>query len=137
MGGGSLMGGGFGLLMGGGSPLGGKQHTYQDVRNKAEAAVPATSALRSDQRAWGDMINLLVAVSDLKSEELKAAVAGLHVRTNQAVTESIAEAVGGTAEALLKTIRVDDALYSNISRRLRADMRIDRERFGRLRDGMR
>jgi hypothetical protein len=53
------------------------------------------------------------------------------------IAKTLAEAIGESADQLLKTIHVDDVLYSNISRRLRADLRIDRERFGRLRDGMR
>ena len=132
----SGLGGGVGFLMGlgGGSLLsGGRRNTYQDLRNKAEAAVPPTSSLRSDPRAWNDMMTLLDAVSRMKSAELDAAVIGVEAL----IAKTLADAIGESADQLLKTIHVDDVLYSNISRRLRADMRIDRERFGRLRDGVR
>jgi hypothetical protein len=40
-------------------------------------------------------------------------------------------------QAIAKHVRVDDDLHSNVARRLRAEMRMDRERFGQLRDSMR
>jgi hypothetical protein len=122
----ALLGGGLGMLLGGASLLGGgHQNSYQDLRNKAEAVVPPQSQLRSDQTTWSQLIALLDAISRMKSEELNAAIIGMQLHTSESGAD------------LLEAARLDEELYANIVRRLRADMRIDRERFGRLRDGMR
>lgn len=109
--------------------------------------VNMSSPLRADPQMWTDLMTLLEKYSAVTAEthrkQTELAIAQSMLATdetmrtiNQAV-EDTNKAMGKALSQLLNHIRVDETLYSNIVRRLRADLRIDRERFGRLRDGMR
>jgi hypothetical protein len=135
----SMMGGRMGHLASAGiaSLVSGNRNSFSNLRNKAEGKVGALSPLRSNQQSWSDLIEVLTVLSDIKTEELNSALVALQLSNYEAVTATVTKAIGELAPELMKSIRVDEDLYNSISRQLRAEMRMERERFGRLRDGMR
>ena len=86
-----------------------------------QAILSPMSPLRKSEY-WDDLVKLLAECFRVTTKELTA-------YTDKTTKDLHAKVVA--------EIQVDEVLYSNTSRRLRTDMRIDRERFGRLRDGTR
>ena len=98
--------------------------------------VTASSPLHADPRMWTDLMAVLEKFSAVAAESHRNQTE-LAIAQSLLATDETLQTMGESLGRLLKDIRVDEELYSNISRRLRADMRIDRERFGRLRDSTR
>jgi hypothetical protein len=106
-----------------------------------------SSPLRANPQMWTDLMAVLekyskiMADSHRKQTELAIGQSVLSTdETMRTVDRAVEQTNKTMAESLAQLhayIQVDEKLYSNILRRLRADLRIDRERFGRLRDGMR
>lgn len=121
-----------------GSPSSASGSDAPDIRPDTLRTVisPMSPLLKSDQ--WEDLVKVLAecvrlatkASTSHTNETVKAA-------TESTKSEVLAVVRGKVRKEILAEVQVDEVLYSNTSRRLRADMRIDRERFGRLRDGTR
>jgi hypothetical protein len=97
---------------------------------------PMSPLVKSDQ--WEDLVKVLAecvrlatrASTSHTNETVKAATESTKIEVLKEVRDKV-------RKEIIAEVHVDEVLYSNTSRRLRADMRIDRERFGRLRDGTR
>lgn len=78
---------------------------------------------------WQDLMTLLAEAFQQSTKEIGASAAEAIKHVDKAVADAKTD--------VQKWVLTDEEPYSNISRRLRTDMRVDRERFGRLRDDLR
>jgi hypothetical protein len=109
-------------------------------QGKLELQVNPQSPLRQDPEMWKD---LLAALRQLSQDTFNnhrnhtARAISQAMQTNNQALQNTNNAVKVATDAVAQIqheILVTDELYSNILRRLRYDLRFDRERFGELRD---